>query len=116
MVRKEVEFQLAGKTYRAIPNFHFVDMVETRFDFDSYAQRLSLGKTKISDIAWVIYSALKANGHDVEYSKVGDLVLDTPLPEIAKTTADLIGAVLYNGPEKPLPPPTDDVEGKSNAL
>ena len=111
MVRKEVEFQLAGKTYRVIPNFHFVDMVETRFDFDSYAQRLSLGKTRISDIAWVIYSSLKANGHDVEYNKVGDLVLETPLPEIAKVTADLIGAVLYNGPEKPLPP-SEPSEGK----
>lgn len=115
MVRKEVEFQLAGKTYRVVPNFHFVDMVETRFDFDSYAQRLSLGKTKISDIAWVVYAALKANGHDFEYNAVGELVLQTPLPEIAKVTADLIGAVLYNGPEKPLPP-ADVPEGKPNAL
>lgn len=115
MVRKEVEFQLAGKTYRVVPNFHFVDMVETRFDFDSYAQRLSLGKTRISDIAWVVYSALKANGHDFEYNAVGELVLQTPLADIAKVTADLIGAVLYNGPEKPLPP-ADVPEGKPNAL
>lgn len=111
MVRKEIEFSLAGKIYHVIPNFQFVDLVETRFDFDSYAQRLSLGKTRISDIAWIIYSVLRSNGHDMEYNKVGDLVLDTPLPEIAKTTADLIGAVLYNGPEKPLPP-SDAPEGK----
>lgn len=111
MVRKEIEFSLAGKIYRVIPNFHFVDMVESRFDFDSYAQRLSLGKTRISDIAWVVYSALKSNGNDVEYNKVGDLVLETPLPEIAKVTAELIGAVLYNGPESPLPP-SDASTGK----
>ena len=104
MVRKEIEFSLAGKIYRVTPNFQFVDLVETRFDFDSYAQRLSLGKTRISDIAWIIYSALRSNGNDLEYNKVGDLVLETPLAEIAKTTADLIGAVLYNGPESPLPP------------
>ena len=115
MVRKEVELSLAGKTYQIIPNFHFVDIVETRFDFDSYAQRLSLGKTKISDVAWVIYAALKSNGHEIEYSKVGDMVLQTPLPEIAKTTADLIAAVLYNGPEKPLSA-VGDGEGKPNAL
>lgn len=115
MVRKEIEFELAGKTYRVIPNFYFVDMVETRFDFDSYAQRLSLGKTKLSDIAWVIYSALKANGHDLEYNKVGEMVLDSPLPNIAKVTADLIGAVLYNGPEKALPA-SESAEGKPNAL
>lgn len=115
MVRKEIEFTLAGKIYRVVPNFQFVDLVETRFDFDSYAQRLSLGKTRISDIAWIIYSALKANGNDVEYSKVGDLVLQTPLPEIAKTTADLIGAVLYNGPETPLPP-SETPAGKQDAL
>ena len=86
-------------------------MVETRFDFDSYAQRLSLGKTKISDIAWVIYAALQSNGHDFDYNQVGELVLQSPLPEIAKVSADLIGAVLYNGPEKPLPP-QDQPEGK----
>jgi hypothetical protein len=88
-----------GKSVEVRVNFDFIDRVEERFDLMSFVNSVRANKPRIKDIAWVIYSALRASGINKEYSEVGQIVMDD-FTNAAAAAGEIVLAALASGPEK----------------
>jgi hypothetical protein len=88
-----VPFQ--GKDYEVRAAFAFIERVEKRVNILRVAQLMGMGDVRISDIAWIIWSALMPEMKDVSYEDVGEEVAGN-LPLYAQVSANLIEACLTN--------------------
>ena len=91
--------KLNGKEYECKPNFAFIERVEERFTLLEFLHATTKANIKISQVAWVIYSALRANDYEVEYSKVGEEVVKE-LAEANISAIELVSGSLQGGPKQ----------------
>lgn len=74
-INKEIQVELEGKTYNCKGTFELIERIEQRVNVMAFHNSLSLGSPKITDVAWVIYSALNLAGCQKNRIEVGESVL-----------------------------------------
>lgn len=75
MVR-EIEITLAGEKHTVQVNFDVVQRIEQKIDLLEYATAIERQKIKISDTAWILYSALVHKNFTLQ--TIGEIVMNTP--------------------------------------
>lgn len=94
-----IEIVINEKTYEVKPNFDFVDRLEQRLDIMGFMGSVENGRPKLTDVAWVITSAVRSTGKEIEYSYIGEEVVKD-WAGMLNTSAKLVAAILSGGPEK----------------
>lgn len=115
-IRQQVELEVAGTTYRVVPDFTTLDMMEEKLSTTLFFQRLRVKDIRVSELAWAIYSALVCQGiADVEYGEIGEAIIHDGLPKHIEQVTELVGAIINVGPERPLPNQGGGGKGKGKA-
>jgi hypothetical protein len=98
-MRRSVDIAFNGKTYTVKPTFSTIERIEQRFDMLSFLRSVQMYRSKVKDVAWILYVVLSESGESLTYEEVGEVVLD----DIAEATAaagEVIAAAVSAGPEK----------------
>ena len=74
-ISKETQFDFDGVVYNCKSNFAFLNRVEQRLNLVLYSRLAESGTSRVSDIAWIIYSAVSLKGYAGSYEAVGDVVM-----------------------------------------
>jgi len=78
----EVDIPFKDKNYIFKGTFLFINRVEQRLNLVIFEQQAKLGTPRLSDVAWIIYSALSLAGCDCTYEQVGEeMLLGGPFKE-----------------------------------
>ena len=100
-INKTVPLKFNGETYSIRADFELVEKIEQRIGLGTLSQRLVGGDIRVSDLAWVVFSALSANGEGAAYRQCGEHVIAN-IPAAAEFCGKLIEEILSAGPEEPL--------------
>lgn len=112
--REPIELEFGGSTYRVKPSFRVLDAIEQRVGLAVVSNRLQVGDVRVSDLAWIVFSALTSQGiKDFDYYEVGEVMVSRKggIAKAASFAAKLIEAALDTGPEEPL---DDDSDGSES--
>jgi hypothetical protein len=94
-----MNFRIGPKEYDCKPNFDFIERVEERFTLLEFLQNTTKGNIKISQVAWVIYSALRANDYEADYRELGQVVTEH-LADANLAAIELVSGSLNGGPKQ----------------
>lgn len=98
-MRRKMEIVLGGKTYEVRADFATVERIEQRFDLMSFLRSVQTYKTKVKDVAWILYCAINEAGNSVPYNEVGTLVIDE-MGSASVYATEIVSEALSARPEK----------------
>lgn len=94
-IRKEVKVPWEDGAVTCRPSFAFIDRVEQRISISVLARQMRSGQSRLSDVIWVIYSALSLGPlPSVSYGEVGEEMLLQDAQSVPQVASDLIEAAL----------------------
>ncbi len=89
---QDVEIEYLGKTYTCKPDFKFIDHVEKKVKFLKILQEIQdISDCKLTDIVWIIFSALKRGGVNCTFDEFGDEYMQN-MEYFNEILADIIAA------------------------
>lgn len=96
-INKIVDINYKGKSYDCIGNFEFINRVEQRLNVALFEAQATAGSPKVSDMAWIIFCALRPHIDKLEYFEVGDEML-SDMEYYGQVVGDLIQATFSAAP------------------
>lgn len=90
---------VGGKEYTVRPDFATIEKIEQRFDIMTFMSTIMSQRPKLSQIAWVLYSAIVVYGHEVKYEDIGNAVIED-VEGCSVTAAELLSEMVSASPEK----------------
>ena len=97
--RGEVAISLGGRSYLLRPTFAAIAEIEARSGqgLIGLARRLAAGDIRVSDFACIVHAGLRAAGEPARFEKVGELVLEEGVANLAPAVGEFLRAAIAGG-------------------
>ncbi len=101
-LRGEIAIKLGDETYNCKLNFDSLVRIETELDIPiiQLANKISQADLKVSEISYIIYTAVKGGGKDVTERQVSELIWKSGLVEGIKACGEIIAMALSTGEDE----------------
>ena len=98
-LRGEIAIKLGKETYNCKLNFDSLVRIETALDIPviQLANRISQADLKVSEISYILYTAIKGGGKDISEKQVSDLIWKAGLVDGIKACGEIIAMALSTG-------------------
>ena len=98
-MKRKMTITFGGNDYSVVPSFAVIEQIEQRFDLITYLRSVQGMKTRIKDVAWVLFCALAESGEDVTYNDVGEMVL-SDIQGATLAASQVVTEAIGTGPAK----------------
>ena len=101
-LRGEVEITLGENVYNCKLNFDSLVRIETALDTPiiKLAGKISEGNLKITEISYILYTAIKGGGKDLSEKEVNDMIWKAGFVDGIKACGDILSMALSSGDEE----------------
>ena len=98
-LRGEIEIKLGDQTYNCKLNFDSLVRIENTLDTPilKLAQKVSEAELKVTEISYILYTAIKGGGKDITEKQVSDLVWKVGFVDAIRSVGEIISMALSSG-------------------
>ena len=100
-LRGEIEITLGASVYNCKLNFDSLVRIETALDTPilKLLGKISEGDMRVTEMSYIIYTAIKGGGKDVSEKEIDKLLWDVGFVDSIKACGDILGHALSTGEE-----------------
>ena len=101
-LRGEVEITLGENVYNCKLNFDSLVRIENTLNVPilKLAQKISEAELKVTEISFILYTAIKGGGKDITEKQVSDLIWQVGFVDSIRAVGDIISMALSNGDDE----------------
>lgn len=101
-LRGEVTISLGNQDYNCKLNFDSLVRIETALDTPiiQLANKISNADLKVTEISYIVYTAIKGGGKDITEKEVNSLIWDVGFVDAIKACSEIIAVALSSGDEE----------------
>lgn len=101
-LRGEIEIKLGKEVYNCKLNFDSLVRIETALGTPilKLLGKISEGDMRVTEMSYVIYTAIKGGGKDVSEKDINDLIWNVGFVDSIKACGDILGHALSTGEEE----------------
>ena len=101
-LRGEIAISLGNQDYNCKLNFDSLVRIETALDTPiiQLANKISNADLKVTEISYIIFTAIKGGGKDITEKQVNSLIWDVGFVDAIKACSEIIAVALSSGDEE----------------
>ena len=101
-LRGEIEIKLGEQTFNCKLNFDSLVRIENTLNVPilKLAQKISEAELKVTEISFILYTAIKGGGKDITENQVSDLIWQVGFVDSIRAVGDIISMALSNGDDE----------------
>jgi len=101
-LRGEIAIKLGDETYNCKLNFDSLVRMETALDIPilKLAERISNAELKVTEISYIIFTAIKGGGKDITEKQVSALIWQVGFVDAIRACGEIISMALTSGDEE----------------
>ena len=101
-LRGEIDIDLGGQTYKCKLNFDSLVRIETNLNIPviQLANKISEANLKMSEISYIVYTAIKGGGANITEKEVNSLIWKAGIIEGVRACGEIITMALSSGDDE----------------
>ena len=101
-LRGEIEIKLGEQTFNCKLYFDCLVRIENTLNVPilKLAQKISEAELKVTEISFILYTAIKGGGKDITEKQVSDLIWQVGFVDSIRAVGDIISMALSNGDDE----------------
>jgi len=101
-LRGEIEIKLGEQTYNCKLNFDSLVRIENTLSTPilKLAQKISEAELKVTEISYILYTAIKGGGKDITEKQVSDIIWQVGFVDAIKAVGEVISMALTSGDDE----------------
>ena len=101
-LRGEIEIKLGEQTFNCKLNFDSLVRIENTLNVPilKLAQKISEAELKVTEISFILYTAIKGGGKDITEKQGSDLIWQVGFVDSIRAVGDIISMALSNGDDE----------------
>jgi hypothetical protein len=101
-LRGEIDITLGEETYKCKLNFDSLVRIEQNLGIPilQLAQRVSDAQLKVTEISYILYTAIKGGGKDITEKEVNNIIWQVGFVDAIRSVGEIISMSLSSGNEE----------------